>query len=49
MGVVVVDNGEGDKLVLVLELWFFHYLVEQLGNLGWRVLEGTASKGAENK
>lgn len=39
MGVVIIEYGEADEPVLVLEFRFLEYLVEQPGNMRWWVAE----------
>lgn len=49
IGIVILDNREGDEAVLVLEFGLFHHLMEQFCNLCRRVLECSATEGTENE
>ena len=41
VSIVVVENGEYNQAVSVLELWFVHYFVEQTRNMTWWIAEGS--------
>ena len=49
IGIVVLDDREGDELVLVLELGLLYHFVEEARDLGRGIVECSAAESAQDK
>ena len=49
VGIVILDNREGDETVLVLEFGLFHNFVEDSGNFCRRIPERPATEGPQHQ
>lgn len=49
MRIMVIQNGKTDKAVLVLKLWFFKHLVEELGYMRRGIAIGSTAQCSKHK
>lgn len=47
--IMVIQNGKTDKAVLVLKLWFFKHLVEELGYMRRGIAKGSTAQCSKHK
>lgn len=47
--IMVIQNGKTDKAVLILKLWFFKHLVEELGYMRRGIAKGSTAQCSKHK
>lgn len=47
--IMVIQNGKTDKAVLILKLWFFKHLVEELGYMRRGIAKGSTAQYSKHK